>query len=339
MLAFFPFFMPSLYILIISFFLVINKNVLCASSLEPELITRQYTWTYKGTEFTYTKKFNKSLYTYYKNRKRVPGNHYEVYATDPFDDKIITNLVEVFKEKAEEHNYSKNETIYFIVTFIQSLPYTVDRVTKASDEYPRFPVETLVDNGGDCEDTSILTAAILKEMGYGVALLKLPLHMAVGIYCTEKSGAFVKDKHGYTFCYLETTGENWKIGKVPDQYDITRAEVIHLKAIPVLSFKWSAEPDTLNANTLTYKVEVIIQNDGSAEAENMRIWMGFETRADTTKVYSQHTTVAIPLKQDNEISLPFTITVDRDIETRIHIMLAAKGIKPRESFSDWYEIE
>ena len=65
------------------------------------------------------------------------------------------------------------------VSFAQNLPYTADDVTTGFDEYPRFPYETLYDNGGDCEDTSILVSAMLRELRYGVALLHFPGHMAV----------------------------------------------------------------------------------------------------------------------------------------------------------------
>jgi hypothetical protein len=67
------------------------------------------------------------------------------------------------------------------------LEYTSDLVTEGYDEYPRYPIETLVDKGGDCEDTAILAASIIRGMGYGVVLLVFPKtadspgHCAVGV--------------------------------------------------------------------------------------------------------------------------------------------------------------
>jgi len=66
---------------------------------------------------------------------------------------------------------TSRETIDFVGSFVQQLPYTSDRVTTPYDEYPRFPLETLYEKGGDCEDTAILAATILKEMGYDVGNL------------------------------------------------------------------------------------------------------------------------------------------------------------------------
>jgi len=47
----------------------------------------------------------------------------------------------------------------------------------------KYPVETPVERG-DCEDKSILLAAILRALGYRTALLVFPDdpgHMAVGV--------------------------------------------------------------------------------------------------------------------------------------------------------------
>lgn len=62
---------------------------------------------------------------------------------------------------------------------------------KRKGEYPKYPVETLVE-GGDCEDKSILLAAILRAMGYRTALLVFsgnPGHIAVGVECPDCWGA------------------------------------------------------------------------------------------------------------------------------------------------------
>jgi hypothetical protein len=37
-------------------------------------------------------------------------------------------------------------------------------------EYPRYPIETLVDEAGDCEDTAILYTSIVRTLGQGAML-------------------------------------------------------------------------------------------------------------------------------------------------------------------------
>jgi len=82
---------------------------------------------------------------------------------------------------AIQEDLTESEKVNLLISFVQSLPYTFDNVSTPFDEYPRFPIETLVFGGGDCEDTSILTSALLYEMGYDVILINPPGHMAVGI--------------------------------------------------------------------------------------------------------------------------------------------------------------
>jgi hypothetical protein len=93
----------------------------------------------------------------------------------------VDSLAAKLKEAASQEGYSEFETIEFAASFVQSLDYVTDEVSTGYDEYPRYPLETLIDNGGDCEDTSILLASIIDKMGYGVVLIILPNHAGVGV--------------------------------------------------------------------------------------------------------------------------------------------------------------
>ena len=200
-----------------------------------EYITREYRWSFvewdslREWDYTWNPEFSKAFYNYYKSKPR--SSDYSVYVTSPYDDELISSLVSKIKDSAEKDGFNKAETLGLVVSFIQSLPYTSDRVTTGFNEYPKYPIETLVDNGGDCEDTSILAAALIKELGYGVVLLKLVDHdhVAVGVLCKEDVGVYYKDKYGNNYCYLETTGENWPLGVLPDEYaENSKAVIIHL---------------------------------------------------------------------------------------------------------------
>ena len=96
------------------------------------------------------------------------------------------------------------------------------------DEYPKFPVETLAEGWGDCEDSSILYAALMRAAGYDVILLELPRHMAVGVALSKPIlGSFVVYK-GKMYFYAETTGSGWLIGMTPKAYANQK-----VKAIPI----------------------------------------------------------------------------------------------------------
>ncbi|MDO8634856.1 MAG: transglutaminase family protein, partial [Dehalococcoidia bacterium] len=173
-----------------------------------------------------------SVYVEYRDRPRPPEWATWVdMAKDPKDDPYIDQLVREITDAALEGRFTEVEKLNFVVAFVQSLPYTVDSVTTPYNEYPRYPIETLFDRGGDCEDTSILVAALLDRMGYDVALLGLKdaKHMAVGVSISNVYGSYYtyKDKKYY---YLETTGEDWQIGQIPPDIRDTRASIYPLRS-------------------------------------------------------------------------------------------------------------
>ena len=138
------------------------------------LIIREYSWSYGGKEWTWELEVTQSMYDYFKEIPRPPTMNYSVYVTNPLYDSYIDSLVEDINKAAAEENYSEYQVVEFATAFVQSLPYTVDSATTPFDEYPRYPIDTLVDNGGDCEDTSRLLASILDRMWYGVIFISPP---------------------------------------------------------------------------------------------------------------------------------------------------------------------
>jgi hypothetical protein len=99
-----------------------------------------------------------------------------------------------------ENNLDDDEYLELITVFVQSIPYSEGNTPIS----PKFPIETIVDGEGDCDDKSILLAALLAREGYDVVLFYFEKenHMAVGIRCPQWS---YKDT-GYAF--IETTGIN-----------------------------------------------------------------------------------------------------------------------------------
>ncbi|NQT08492.1 hypothetical protein HQ586_05390, partial [Candidatus Bathyarchaeota archaeon] len=128
-------------------------------------IRKDFTWAYGGETWAITLYIPEHLYDYYSDRTRVPTADYSVYVTHPLDDEYISTIIGEFDDIATAEGYDDVQVVELVVAFVQSLPYTSDDVTTGFDEYARYPLETLVDGGGDCEDTSILTSAILDGMG------------------------------------------------------------------------------------------------------------------------------------------------------------------------------
>ena len=207
------------------------------SSLDKMLgitVTQHYEWVY-GTliwseRFQWDLDIPFSIYVEYWERPRPASwKDWVDMAKDPMDDYYISQMVQKINNVAINEGFTEAEKVNFVIAFVQNLPYTVDEVTTPWNEYPRYPIETLFERGGDCEDTTILTAALLDRMGYDVALLFLSYenHVAVGISITGAYGSYYEhnDKKYY---YLETTGEDWIVGQIPPDLTDTRAEIYPL---------------------------------------------------------------------------------------------------------------
>jgi len=159
-----------------------TQTVTIPSGTSPA-IEREFAWDYRGKHWTWRLAVPEEAYTYYTNLKRPPTDDCSVYVTDPADDAFISSLAARLKETAVWEKYSPKQTVEFVIAFVQNIKYVSDIISTGIEEYPRYPLETLVDQEGDCEDTSILLASILKEMGYEVVLISFPgEHMAVRAY-------------------------------------------------------------------------------------------------------------------------------------------------------------
>jgi hypothetical protein len=175
-----------------------------------EYIKRNYQWIYENVRYTYSLSIPEPLYEYFKTQPH--DRNYQKYAISEKDRKALGSIVSTFEEKTSAN--SAHDSAYNIIAFVQSLPYFTDKISTGYDDYPRYPIETLVNNGGDCEDTAILTAALLKEMNYDVVLLLYPKHMAIGVTCNGCRGTSYT-YNNKKYYYLETTSGGWKVGQVP----------------------------------------------------------------------------------------------------------------------------
>lgn len=204
----------------------------------------KHSWKCNGRECSITLNVGTDLYEYYRNDREhlaykyrfnedeTEPNYYGFMLSE-HDRPVIRWLAREFYSRAA----SEEESIFLALTFVQSLPYAYDSDSKGEDEYMRYPVETLVDGYGDCEDKVALLAALLYEMDVDFILLVMPEHMAIGVHCDEVDiprYLLFQDKKYY---FLETTMPNWSIGDIPDAYRSAEIEVVPVDATPSLLIK------------------------------------------------------------------------------------------------------
>jgi hypothetical protein len=184
---------------------------------------KSFSWDYAGKHWNWNLSIPSALYDAYKSvpvhtrTKNGPSGYGFLTTTD---DAYVKMVAAKLNETATGQGYNSYDKVSFVLAFVQSLPYTSDKVTSGYDEYPRFPIETLVDGGGDCEDTSILFATITLIMGYGTVYINPTDHYAVGVLGDNLKGTYWEypDGSGNKYYYCETTGDGFTIGLLPDQF-------------------------------------------------------------------------------------------------------------------------
>ena len=124
------------------------------------------------------------------------ADSYRSMVNDPAQEDLYRALTEEFKKIKDSKGLSDDEYLELITTYVQSLRYET-----LTDNPAKFPVETVVDQSGDCDDKSMLLAGLLSREGYRVALLSFgtETHMALGVAADD----FLYKNTTYT--YVETT--------------------------------------------------------------------------------------------------------------------------------------
>ncbi|MFA5375162.1 MAG: hypothetical protein WC455_05330 [Dehalococcoidia bacterium] len=309
----------------------VPTQIIGEPTYSPDTIIRQYEWSYDGRDRQWTLEIPQSLYDYYVERPRATTEDYSIYVTHPSDDAYIDMLIEIIEGFATDAGYDELETVNLAVSFIQNLPYTNDSVTTPYDEYPRYPIETLVDNGGDCEDTSILMAAILNEMGYETVLLSLPNHMAVGVLGSEGiSGTYFSHNDG-KYYYLETTGSGWEIGELPSAYTGESASIYDIVPVPILTQDWNAESYGYNKMGLT----VTVENLGTDTATGIYIYAAFDAGNDM--VWNAEESQLFDLGPDQSITINMQLDMPQDEYTRLIVQIVDNDYSVDTSYSEWFD--
>lgn len=233
------------------------------------IIERDFSWDYEFETQNISLFIPEPLYSYYSSKERYPTNDYSIYVVNPYDDQYVKVFTSEFDIIAVENGLSEEEKINLLISFVQDLHYLTDDSTTSFDEYPRFPVETLVEGGGDCEDTSILMASMLRAMNFSVALVNFPNHMGVGI-ATDGSGTGW-NYNGKKYYYLETTALGWTLGKIPEEYDANDAVIYPVADDPFFVIEWKAK--RINEKVT---VEIRISNESPIKAISYQPWIGLE---------------------------------------------------------------
>jgi predicted transglutaminase-like cysteine proteinase len=187
---------------------------------------KSYGWEFNTISYKISYNFDPSVYSFYKNQPHTI-REYEDYASFvTIEEEAIIEIGLKLREISQEKEFDNLTEVNFVISFAQSLKYSEDNITAGVGEYPRYPIETLIDQTGDCEDTSALLISLLESLGYEAAMILIPEawdgygHAAVGVSVEGASGVNYilneNQNNEISYYYAETTAPGWKLGELPD---------------------------------------------------------------------------------------------------------------------------
>lgn len=174
-------------------------------------------------DFTAAFTIDHEAYQQARNLSRLPTDkleNYLQYVRDGFT-LSVQQIAALFRRQSEEKEFTVLQEVGNVVCFTRSISYASDEATRGVPEYANYPVETLYDQAGDCEDHAILAACLLYYLGHDVGLFFLEFaeigHAALGYNTKEGSGPFsTRAKNGNEYYYVETvpTDASEQIGEI-----------------------------------------------------------------------------------------------------------------------------
>jgi hypothetical protein len=155
-----------------------------------------------------------SLYDYYSNMSHTVNSDsdYANFVTP----QAVEPIAESIQNITRNLPYSNEQFADAVLTLVHQIPYAINGV--------EYPVETLVNNSGDCVALSLLAASIMQAGGLDVVLIHYtginPSHMNVGVYLPytpvyHTAGMAPTDfvYNNKTYWTAEATpAEDWKVG-------------------------------------------------------------------------------------------------------------------------------
>lgn len=184
----------------------------------------EFTWTYLDGSFSFDMPVEKTDYAFWHStntsgRSVVDWSTCTDFViTDTYTASIVSNLSALYEKAFGKAPSADQHYAEFILAYVQAAyAYGTDSLIYGQSEYYAYPVETIVNQKGDCEDTSILCAALYKQAGYDSALLIVPEHAMAGValenYNAPKTGSgeiISETINGKTYYACETTTESYQ---------------------------------------------------------------------------------------------------------------------------------
>jgi len=227
------------------------------SYLIPQCLSDGYSLSYKlldspdgSVEYKLNVAVPQSLYEYYQ------GKDHKLYSAKDFAKFVTPYALKLIADKLSEIYQGIDENFANgVLMIVHQIPYSATKPAK-------YPVETLVENSGDCDLLSYIAASIMKAGGLDVVLLyyENKAHMNVGVHLSRaprdaRTPVCYVTYNGVRYYMAECTGEGledgWRVGECPQDLRHEEIQIITLENCE----QWapgqvSASYKTLNSSTI-----------------------------------------------------------------------------------------
>ena len=302
-----------------------------AQSVEPEdsLYKVDYSWDYKEVQWSFSVNVPKEVYDYYRDRTHYNDDLMH-FVLSEHDRDYIREIVKSFRAGGEEWGLSDMDNLFNVVAFVQSLQYISDETSKGEEDYVRYPIETLVDGVGDCEDVVILAASLLHEMGYSVILISLPEHLALGIKYDPKYRGTYYTYEGEKYYYLEMTSPGWELGQVPPSFEKKCAKLIPLVDRPMVKLGrcgYRYDDYYAFADRVEFEISCEVENKGPGATQGLSIQMVVKTDANAKETFANQTFNLEDLPEAGQAAFRLKLPVTRPAKGVIVIRLKGQNFE------------
>jgi len=203
------------------------------------------------------------LHEYYeeKSHRYTSSSEFAKFVTPYAVEPIADKLWEIYDDEED---------------FANGVLMIVHQITYVETAPAKYPVETMVDDQGDCDLFSFIAASVMKAGGLDVVLLyyETQTHMNIGVHLSSaptdaRNGGSYVTHDGARYYVAEATGGNWKegwrVGECPPDLEQVSAEVISLEnAEEVAPGQVSASFTAMEPSTLSLEVSPSISLQNSA---------------------------------------------------------------------------
>ncbi|MCW4054916.1 MAG: hypothetical protein NWE84_08390 [Candidatus Bathyarchaeota archaeon] len=160
--------------------------------------------------------------------------------------------------------------------FANGVLMMVHQITYVETTPGKYPVETMVDDQGDCDLFSFIAASVIKAGGLDVVLLyyEEQSHLNIGVHLSSapedtRDSVYYVTQDGKRYYVAECTGGNWedgwRVGECPPDLKEVSAEVVTLEnAEEVAPGQVSASFTATEPSTLSLEVSPIISIQNTA---------------------------------------------------------------------------